>query len=166
MDVSASEALNTNTFTYADLTLTRDDATNNLINNTVTIQLVSSNLYRIQGLASLTEAPGNYRLTINAAGLEDRAGNAGVGSISNAWQRLGLNTAPQLALILNQSIEEKNLLTLAVTATDADSPTNVLTFSLDPIAPSGAAIDPVTGVFTWTPADWEYSPGPAVRSPR
>jgi hypothetical protein len=35
-------------------------------------------------------------------------------------------------------------------ATDPDIPANHLTFSLGPGAPSGAAIDPNTGVFTWT----------------
>ncbi|HMJ88165.1 MAG TPA: putative Ig domain-containing protein, partial [Candidatus Acidoferrum sp.] len=158
IDVSSSEALNTNTFTHADLMLTRDNGTNNLVTNTVTIQLVSSNLYRVNGLAPLTEAPGNYLLTLNTANVEDHAGNSGVGVISNAWQRLGINTAPQLTSIPNQSIPERNELTFTVAANDPDVPTNVVTFSLDPGAPSGAAIDPNTGVFTWTPTE-EQGPG-------
>ena len=42
-------------------------------------------------------------------------------------------------------------LTFTNTATDADVPAQNLTFSLDAGAPDGAEIDPVTGVFTWTP---------------
>ena len=43
-------------------------------------------------------------------------------------------------------------------AADSDFPANILTFSLEPGAPGGAAIDPATGVFTWTPAA-NQSPG-------
>ena len=161
IEVRSSEALNTNTFTYADLKLTRDNGTNNLITNTVTISFVSSNQYRINGLATLTDAPGNYLLTLDTTGIEDRAGNGGATILSNAWQRLGINSAPQLVSIPNQSIPEGNLLTFTVAATDADIPTNVLTFSLEAGAPSGAAIDANTGVFTWTPTELQ---GPGFAS--
>jgi hypothetical protein len=42
---------------------------------------------------------------------------------------------------------------LAITnsATDSDSPANILTFSLDSGAPDGAVINPADGVFSWTP---------------
>jgi len=36
-------------------------------------------------------------------------------------------------------------------ATDSDIPDNLLTFSLDPGGPAGAAINPTNGLFTWTP---------------
>lgn len=134
---------------------------NNLITNTVTISFVSSNQYRINGLATLTDAPGNYLLTLDTTGIEDRAGNGGATILSNAWQRLGINSAPQLVSIPNQSIPEGNLLTFTVAATDADIPTNVLTFSLEAGAPSGAAIDANTGVFTWTPTELQ---GPGFAS--
>src|SRR6185369_10048330 len=44
------------------------------------------------------------------------------------------------------------------TATDVESPPEVLTFSLVG-APAGASIDPSTGVFTWTPSEPQ---GPGV----
>ncbi len=158
INVISSEALNTNTFTYADVRLTRDDGTNNLITNTVTISLLASNQYRINGLAALTEAPGDYFLTIDTTSIEDLAGNGGVSIISNVWQRLGTNTAPQLAAVGGQSIEERNLLSFAVEVTDADVPKNVLTFSLEPGSPSGASIGRTNGVFTWTPTE-QQGPG-------
>lgn len=151
--VTSTEPLNTNTFTFVDVRLTRDGGTNDLITNTVSVQLVASNAYRINGLAALTEAPGDYLLTIDAAGIQDLAGNPGAGFISNAWQRVGVNTAPQLAAIASLSVEEKDTLTFMVEASDADVPTNSLTFSLEPGAPFGAAIDPTSGVFTWTPTE-------------
>ena len=39
------------------------------------------------------------------------------------------------------------------------APANTLTFSLDAGAPAGASINPVTGVFTWTPTEAQ---GPGV----
>jgi hypothetical protein len=62
------------------------------------------------------------------------------------------NTAPVLAAIGNRSVDEETELTFTVTATDIDVPEQDLTFSLDG-APAGAAIDPATGVFSWTPGE-------------
>jgi outer membrane protein assembly factor BamB len=62
------------------------------------------------------------------------------------------NQAPQLDPVPGQVVDELSTLTLTITATDADEPPQTLTFSLVS-PPEGAAIDPVTGVFTWTPAE-------------
>lgn len=63
------------------------------------------------------------------------------------------NAPPVLAAIGNKSTGEAILLTFTATATDADSPNQSLSYSLDNGAPAGAAIDPTTGVFTWTPTE-------------
>jgi hypothetical protein len=63
-----------------------------------------------------------------------------------------VNNAPVLAAIGDKTINEGDLLSFTGVATDSDIPINVLTFSLID-APSGAAINPVTGVFTWTPGE-------------
>jgi PKD repeat protein len=60
------------------------------------------------------------------------------------------NIPPVLAPIGNKTAFEGNLLTFTATATDPDAG-QILTFSLDSGAPAGAAINPNTGVFTWTP---------------
>ncbi|MDA1052575.1 MAG: Rib/alpha-like domain-containing protein [Planctomycetota bacterium] len=70
-----------------------------------------------------------------------------------------VNERPELQPIGNQSIDEETLLTFTATATDDDVPANRLTFSLDEGAPSGASIDPDSGVFTWTPSE---SQGPGT----
>jgi hypothetical protein len=44
-------------------------------------------------------------------------------------------------------------LVLTNSAIDPDLPANTLTFSLEPIAPDGASINPTNGVFTWTPTE-------------
>src|SRR5439155_626758 len=64
-----------------------------------------------------------------------------------------VNTAPALAAIGNQSVNEGSLLQFTASASDADQPANSLRFSLDAGAPAGAAIDPATGVFSWTPSE-------------
>ncbi len=64
------------------------------------------------------------------------------------------NSSPLLYPIDNQSIHAGATLTFTNLAYDADT-NDVLTFSLDPGAPSGATIHPVTGVFSWTPPDSE-----------
>ena len=61
-----------------------------------------------------------------------------------------VNTAPVLDMIGDQIIDGSGALTFTATATDADLPSNALTFSLDG-APAGATIDPATGEFSWTP---------------
>jgi PKD repeat protein len=63
------------------------------------------------------------------------------------------NRPPDLAPIADQTVAEGSPLGFAVTGTDPDLPANLLTFSLEPGAPVGAAIDPATGLFTWTPPD-------------
>ena len=66
---------------------------------------------------------------------------------------LEANRPPVLDAIDDQSVNEGSPLTFTASASDPDAPANVLTFSLDPGAPDGVAIDPATGAFSWTPAE-------------
>jgi hypothetical protein len=61
------------------------------------------------------------------------------------------NHPPVLASIPNKTITEQTTLTLTNSATDPDG--NALTYSLDTPTPSGASVNPATGVFTWTPTE-------------
>src|SRR5262249_61304278 len=56
------------------------------------------------------------------------------------------------------TIPELSAYTFDADATDPDLPPQALTFGLVD-APAGAAIDPITGVFTWTPSEAQ---GPGV----
>lgn len=62
-----------------------------------------------------------------------------------------VNTAPVLAPIANQAVNEGSAAGFTASATDADSG-QTITYSLIG-APAGASIDPATGVFSWTPTD-------------
>jgi hypothetical protein len=61
------------------------------------------------------------------------------------------NHPPVLASIPNKTIVEQTLLAFTNSATDPDG--NALTCSLDAPSPSGASVNPLTGVFTWTPTE-------------
>jgi hypothetical protein len=50
-------------------------------------------------------------------------------------------------------INEGLLFTFQAIASDPDQPANGLSFALEPDAPTGAAIHPATGTFTWTPSE-------------
>ncbi len=54
--------------------------------------------------------------------------------------------------ITNRTVNEGEAFVFQALAQDPDIP-SILTFSLDAGAPDGASIDPVTGVFTWTPTE-------------
>ncbi len=69
-----------------------------------------------------------------------------------------INIAPVLAAIGDQSVNEGSLLAFTTSATDVDLPANTLTFSLVG-APTGAAINPTSGAFAWTPTEAQ-GPGP------
>jgi len=61
------------------------------------------------------------------------------------------NSPPVLAAIADKTVNEGSLLIFTNSATDANT-AQTLTFSLL-TPPSGAQIDPSTGVFTWTPSE-------------
>ena len=63
-----------------------------------------------------------------------------------------VNVAPTLAAIADQSVTAGSFLTVTANASDTDQPTNTLTFSLSGNVPAGAAINPSSGIFTWTPS--------------
>lgn len=91
--------------------------------------------------------PGDYTFRVKA---RDAAGNI---TVESRALRIITPTAPVLASIGNQTINEGSELTFTAMATDPDLPSQSLTFSLDAGAPSGATIDPATGVFRWTPTE-------------
>lgn len=63
------------------------------------------------------------------------------------------NQPPTLDDIPSQTVDELSELTFTVSASDPDLPADVLHFSLSGEPPSGASIDPSSGIFFWTPAE-------------
>ena len=59
------------------------------------------------------------------------------------------NQAPQLNPVADQWVNEGETVSFMAVATDSDRPAQTLTYSLEPNTPTGARLDPVTGVFDW-----------------
>ena len=73
------------------------------------------------------------------------------------------NLAPVLAAIGNQSVNEGATLSFTASATDADLPTQSLTYSLDAASLGlGMTINSATGVFSWTPTETQGGLTPSV----
>lgn len=95
-----------------------------------------------------TQGPGEYVIVVRAT-LDDGSGSTDTERFSVSVGEV--NQAPSLDPVDNQTVVEGQALELSLVATDADQPTNTLSFSLADGAPTGMQIDPVTGVLTWTP---------------
>jgi len=94
------------------------------------------------------QGPGSYQVTV-------RVTDNGAPPLS-ATQVVSItvnevNAPPVLAAIADQTVRAGNPLTVSAAATDSDLPPNPLTYSLGAGAPPGAAINPGTGAFSWTP---------------
>ena len=69
------------------------------------------------------------------------------------WTCTPVNQPPTLDPVGDHTIDEGVELTFTATATDPDIPADTLSFTLAGAVPAGAGIDPVSGVFTWTPTE-------------
>ena len=84
LDVTFSEPINLSTFTPSsnlDLSLNGGP---NLIDSRVQIAYVSGDTYQITGFNWVVGQQGTYTMTVNAAGVQDLAGNVGSGSRARA----------------------------------------------------------------------------------
>jgi hypothetical protein len=150
IDVTFNEEINATSFTKADFTLTREGVALALPAS-AQVLFVSSNTYRLNGLASATDLAGLFTISLDLKGIEDLAGNKGATNIQQTWRRLGANTPPVLAAISSKVVGAESLLVFTNKAADADIPRNQLRFSLDAGAAAGATINPTNGVFSWRP---------------
>jgi hypothetical protein len=102
---------------------------------------------------------GSTNFTVRAQGTGDGTGtnDCGANDVAAAAGTLVVqaapNAAPILASIGSKTVNENATLSFTATATDANSPPQTLTFSLDAGAPAGATINSSTGAFTWTPTE-------------
>lgn len=94
------------------------------------------------------EGPGAYSIWVRAT---DDDGASSVQRV--VVTVLEVNQSPVLDPIADAVVSEGELLEFQAAASDPDLPAQALTFSLAPGSPSGAAIDPVSGVFRWQPGE-------------
>jgi hypothetical protein len=95
-------------------------------------------------LVAAFTSPAAHWLIVSSQALEE---------IPYSFRVIPGNNAPELGPIADRTIEEEIAFELTVTAYDAQSPNDQLSFTLDPGAPEGATIDSATGVFRWTPTE-------------
>ncbi|MCP4303298.1 MAG: tandem-95 repeat protein, partial [bacterium] len=100
-----------------------------------------------------TEAQGPGMFTFNVIVTDDGTNPANLTDSETITVTVNeVNLPPVLAAIGNQSGDELTNITFTAMATDPDLPMQALSFSLSG-EPAGAAIDPNSGVFTWTPTE-------------
>ncbi len=116
----------------------------------------------LSGNLTFTAADGITGTTVVTAALQDSGGtaNGGVNTFFDTFviSITQANIAPVLASIADQNVDEGSLITLTVSASDPEQPGQSLSYALDN-APSGAAINAASGLFTWTPGEAD---GPGV----
>jgi Subtilase family/Calx-beta domain/SdrD B-like domain/Domain of unknown function (DUF4114)/Bacterial cadherin-like domain len=123
LDVIFSEAIKANTFDFNDLTLTRDGGAN-LITSGVTLSQINPTTYRIENLSGITSNLGQYQLSVNATGIDDIEGQAGVGSVTENWLVNG--DKPAVAKLEGIATNSRNtpVDNVTVTFTEALNPTS------------------------------------------
>jgi len=93
LEVTFANAIERASFDYLDLTLTRNGGPD-LITSEVKVERVTDTVYRITEFNWVVGQEGTYTLTVEAAGIQDLAGNSGSGTISEIWV---MDTTPPAA---------------------------------------------------------------------
>jgi hypothetical protein len=99
---------------------------------------------------SEAQGPGSFLITVRAT--DDGSPGRSATTTFRVTVR-EVNSAPALPEIGDRVVDEQSTLSFAIVATDPDIPRSGLTYSLDPGAPAGARIDPITGAFFWSPSE-------------
>ena len=105
------------------------------------------------GLFSWTPAenqgPASYRISVVVT--DDGSPAASATNLFNVTV-LEVNSTPTVLPVADQTVNAGSVISISVIASDADLPTQALTYSLEPGAPTGATIGAATGLFSWTPS--------------
>jgi len=100
-----------------------------------------------------TESQGGTLYTFNVVVTDNGSNPATLTDLESISVTVNeVNTAPVLAAIGNQTIDELTLLSFMASATDSDLPAQTLSYSLSGTVPTGASITSA-GAFTWTPSE-------------
>lgn len=92
VDLRFNKAIDPSSFLSDDITLSRNGI--QIDTSILRINRLDETKYTITGLPQLTESDGDYSLDINLPGIEDTAGNPGIGSYTTIWTRDSLAPAP------------------------------------------------------------------------
>ncbi|HBJ38420.1 MAG TPA: hypothetical protein DDZ51_27440, partial [Planctomycetaceae bacterium] len=105
IDVVMSRPISLETLTVADISLSRDGI--ELIDAEVTITHLGETVYRIGNLGRLTSDDGRYRFAIDASGIQDLNGTAGLGDGVAQWTLDA--TPPKLLAVIPPATNPRNI---------------------------------------------------------
>ncbi|MDZ4821471.1 MAG: putative Ig domain-containing protein [Planctomycetota bacterium] len=138
----------------SDVDLPAEALTYELLDGAPAGAVLNSSTGQLTWATTAADAPGTYSLTVRVT---DSTGLSTERTFEVEVQEL--NLAPVFDPIADQTVDELSTLTIPVQATDNDLTPGSIVYSLGPNQPSGVAIDPVTGLLTWTPTEGH---GPAT----
>jgi hypothetical protein len=95
--------------------------------------------------------PASFTYTVCDNGLTDGAPDSQCATGTVNVNVNGVNDAPTLNAIADQTVYVGNTLSFTAVGSDLDQPAQTLTYSLTGSVPSGASINPSTGAISWTP---------------
>jgi hypothetical protein len=131
------------------------------IGATISVTTKTGTTAKFEWTPTEAQGPGVYNFFVEVC--ETAEGNQSCATAPVSITVNEVNVAPVLAPIGNQEGNELETLTFSATATDADLPEQELVFSLaDGMygdVPDSAGINPLSGVFSWTPTEAQ---GPGV----
>ena len=148
--VAANQSVTTLEDTAVAITLTASDVENDALTYSIVTgpqhgTLTGTGASRLYTPAANYFGPDSFTFTVNDGQVDSNVATVTITVTA-------VNDAPELQPIDGQTVNEGALLTFTASATDPDGG-QTLTFSLEGTVPAGAVIDPVTGVFTWTPTE-------------
>ncbi|MFO1003630.1 MAG: Ig-like domain-containing protein [Planctomycetaceae bacterium] len=159
LTVAFSENIDASTLTVADLRLTRNGSSTNLITAAANIVAVDGRTFRIQGLNGLTNPEGSYRLEVSAADVKDEVGNSGSGLLAVDW--LMAATSPAVTSIDGVENSPRNSAVSSVTV-NFNMPVQLNTFEKSDLVlkRNGVTVPLTTTALTFTqsgPSSYEIS---------
>lgn len=125
LEVTFNEEVDLSTFTFEDISLTRNGQTVTL-DNSVTISQVSGSTYRIEGLANFTSTLGDYNLSVHALNILSPSGLQGVGTEGLSWSYVAPLTVVAIPFVqeapeVPHPVHEQGNITLKAIARGANS---------------------------------------------
>jgi hypothetical protein len=176
LTVTFSEAIDLNTFTFADLSLTLNGGANLITAGSgVGVAFLSGSTYLVYGLDALNASDGAYQFTINPTQIRDIAGNAGASTLlASSWTvdstpptitsissvSSPRNTSiPSLVVIFSETIDISTL-TFADLSLTLDGGANLLSagsgIAVTQVTPTSYRIDGLLP-FTATPGQYTFA---------
>ncbi len=156
LTVPANQALDELTALNVSASATDSDVPTNSLTFTLNSPPAGMTINPVTGAIAWTptEAQGPFTNVIAVVVTDANASAGNALSVTNTFSVTvrEVNTAPQLTVPTNQTIDELTALNVSASAADSDVPANPLVYSLVS-PPAGMTINPNSGAIAWTPTE-------------